>query len=188
LPPRRHRRAITRGLTLLVSVAVIGVSITTKLGWATYTVKSASMEPTLHCAASARCKGLEADQILANRWIYLVRPVHRRDVVILKTGGGWCGNPGLVVKRVIGIPGDRVRVVGRAVYLNGRLVTAMATRERVRRPTRVRVFRLRDGHYFVLGDNTEIACDSRTHGAVTRRMLVGKAVFIWSPLRRMRFL
>lgn len=186
---RRHRRgAIHRGLILLVCIAAIGTSAVTKLGWSTYTVRSASMESTLHCAASAWCKGLEADRILANRWIYLVQPVQRRDVVILKTGGSWCGNPGLVVKRVIGIPGDHVRVRARAVYVNGQLVTAIATPRHVRRPTSGRIFRLNDGDYFVVGDNTEIACDSRTHGPVSRRMIVGKAVVIWSPLRRMRFL
>lgn len=42
--------------------------------------------------------------------------------------------------------------------------------------------------YFVLGDNADIACDSRTHGPVTRDMIVGKAIAVWSPRSRIRFL
>jgi signal peptidase I len=147
------------------------------------------MEPTLHCAASARCEALNADRILANRWLYRVRPVQRREIVILKTHAGWCGNGALLVKRVIGIPGDRVRVAGRAVYLNGRLVSdTRPTSSQFRRPGRAGLFHLRDGHYFVLGDNAEMSCDSRADGPVTRDMIVARAVMVWSPLRRMRFL
>jgi signal peptidase I len=124
-----------------------------------------------------------------NHWIYHVRPVQRRDVVILKTRVGWCGNRTPIVKRVIGIPGDRVRFDTRAVYVNGHLMTsAVVTRTRIKRPGRGRLIRLREGHYFVLGDNAETACDSRTHGPVTREMIVGKAIFVWSPRRRLRSL
>jgi signal peptidase I len=190
LPPRRRRRkAISRRLLGLASLVILGVSLTSKLGCASYSVTSASMEPTLHCAARARCQGLKADRILANRWIFRVRGVKRRDVVILKTRAGWCGNGALLVKRVIGIPGDRVRVGAQAVYLNGRLVTAaMRTSSRIRRLGSAGLFRLQDGHYFVLGDNAAVACDSRTEGPVTRDMIVAKAVLVWSPLRRVRFL
>jgi signal peptidase I len=183
---RRHRR---RNLIVLGCAAAIGISVVTKLGWSSYTVSSASMEPTLHCAASPRCKSLTADRVMANRWIYLVHPVQRRDVVVLK-GAKWCGDGGLVVKRIIGVPGDRVRVDGRAVYLNGGLVTPemAANRNRVQSQSRVRALRVSDGHYFVLGDNTDVACDSRTRGTVPRGMIVGKAVLIWSPFERMRFL
>jgi signal peptidase I len=172
-----------------MDLSAISASVATKFGWSSYTVRSASMEPTLHCAASVRCQSLTADRVLGNRWIYFVRPVQRQDVVVLNAERGWCGDGGLVVKRVIGIPGDLIRIVGRVVYVNGRLVAPkIADRDEFGPQSRVRDLRVSARHYFLVGDNTEIACDSRTHGTVPRRMIVGKVVLIWSPLRRMRFL
>jgi signal peptidase I len=149
------------------------------------------MEPTLHCAGSSQCEGLSADRVLANRWIYRIRAIQRGDIVVIKHEGKWCGSSALFVKRVIAIPGDKVRVEGRSVRVNGELVTSESERiqpfadaDRDYGATR----RLASGDYFVVGDYDEISCDSRGHGPVSRASIVAKVVAIWSPLKRVRIL
>jgi signal peptidase I len=53
---------------------------------------------------------------------------------------------------------------------------------------RAETLRVDAGHYFVVGDNPVISCDSRTRGVIPRKMIVAKAVLIWSPLDRIQFL
>ena len=182
---RVRRRMVRRTLVLFACSSVVAVSAVTKLGWSSYTVASASMEPTLHCAGSPRCRSLTADRLLANRWIYLLRSVRRGDVVIIRTDSSWCGDGATMVKRVIGVPGDRLQIVGRIVRVNGRLISR---RRSERQTTRhVRKVRVPSGHYFVVGDSG-ISCDSRARGTIPRRMIVAKAVAVWSPLRHARTL
>jgi signal peptidase I len=123
-----------------------------------------------------------------NGWIYRIRPVGRGEVVVVRQTG-WCGSGDVVIKRVIGIPGDHVKVVGRAVVVNRRLAVAAARDDRPRSvPGRAKALRLGAGRYFLVGDNTNVSCDSRSRGTVPRKAIVGKAVLIFSPLERVRML
>jgi signal peptidase I len=92
------------------------------------------------------------------------------------------------IKRVIGLPGDRVRIEEGQVYVNG-----VALREDyVPEENRDRVT-WRDGReetvpaskYFVLGDHRNQSSDSRGWGWVPRDSIYGKAVFVYWPLEKM---
>jgi signal peptidase I len=186
-PPRQQPRSQPRTVLAFGGAAALLVAaVITKLGCSEYVVLSASMEPTLHCARATGCESLTADRILVSGWIYRLRPVERGDVVVVRSQTGWCGSGDAVIKRVIGIPGDRVKVLGRAVVVNGRLAVPPTTDRTVR--GRIKALRLGAGRYFLVGDNTNVSCDSRSRGPVPRDTIVGKAVLISSPLNRIRLL
>src|SRR3954447_15254038 len=92
------------------------------------------------------------------------------------------------IKRVIGVPGDRVRVEGGMVYVNGSaLVEAYVPPENRDsnswRDGEVQV--VPEGKYFVLGDHRNQSSDSRMWGYVPRDNIYGKAVFVYWPLQKM---
>src|SRR5207244_7350341 len=92
-----------------------------------YRIPSSSMEPTLHCARPA--PGCEAsgglldgsDRVLANRFIYHFRDPKRGEIIVFKTpplAQVRCGAGGTFVKRLIGLPGERIAERDGIVYIN----------------------------------------------------------------------
>ena len=77
-----------------------------------YKIPSASMEPTLHCARpGVGCESRFSDRVLANRFIYRFRDPHRGEIVVFNTPPAAkqeCGEGGVFVKRLIGLPGELV--------------------------------------------------------------------------------
>jgi signal peptidase I len=93
------------------------------------------------------------------------------------------------IKRVVGVPGDRIRIDAGQVYVNGRalLEDYVVDRDRVSWPSPPDSFRDRtvpSGKYFVLGDNRMFSSDSRSWGFVPRENIYGKAVFAYWPLNQ----
>jgi len=179
-------------LLVPVLVLVAGVIVAIKVGLAaTYVIESSSMEPTLHCARPAPgCAGRVADRILVvNDW---PSGYGRGDVVAVSAPArvrAVCGTSGTLVKRIVGLPGDRVEV--RVIHGDGfvfvdgrRLAEPYVEASRRRTATRLRPVRVPPGRYFVLGDDRARSCDSRQWGAVARDDILGKAVLAYWPLTR----
>jgi signal peptidase I len=94
------------------------------------------------------------------------------------------------IKRVVGIPGDRVRIDQGQVYVNGRALVEdyVAGRDRASWPSppdSLRDRKVPAGKYFVLGDNRMFSSDSRSWGFVPRENIYGKAVFAYWPLNQL---
>lgn len=92
------------------------------------------------------------------------------------------------IKRVIGIPGDHIRVDGGQVYVNGRALAEDYVPKDFRdysswRDGQEQV--VPEGKYFVLGDHRNQSSDSRMWGWVPRENIYGKAVFVYWPLDKM---
>jgi signal peptidase I len=149
-----------------------------------YRIPSSSMEPTLHCARpGAWCEARFNDRVIANRLAYRFSSPKRGQVVVFQAPKGACGIGGTFVKRLIGLPGDRVTEGNGAISVNG---------NRLREPYVAK--NLRDngsgawdvpaGHYFFMGDDRAHSCDSRDWGSVPRSSLVGPVlVTYWPPSR-----
>ena len=175
-----------------------------------FRIPSGSMLPSL----------LVGDFILVNKFSYGVRlPIvnkkivdsgapQRGDVVVFRFPEDTSIN---YIKRVIGLPGDRIVYRDKRIYVNGQEIKQHDARPYVdsrngdcafmaerrteqldgvahdilltRRPeTRALTFVVPDNHYFVMGDNRDCSNDSRFWGYVPDTNLVGKAFLVWFSL------
>ena len=147
------------------------------------------MEPTLHCARpEPGCESGPSDRVLANRFIYRFRDPaagrHRRLQDAARGASTRCGAGGTFVKRLVGLPGDRIAMSDGVLQVNGEPVdepyvngggpgTDFAERT------------LGADEYFMMGDNRAQSCDSREWGPVTRDDLIGPVFAVYWPLTRL---
>jgi signal peptidase I len=92
------------------------------------------------------------------------------------------------IKRVIGVPGDRIRVDGGQVYVNGQALGENYVPREFRDYSSWRDGQeqaVPENRYFVLGDHRNSSSDSRMWGYVPRENIYGKAVFVYWPLEKM---
>ncbi len=173
-----------------------------------FRIPSGSDKPTL----------LVGDFILVNKYDYGVRlPVLHTKIITMaepKTGDIFVFRPPFdlsvdYIKRVIGVPGDRISYINKTLYINGQEMPQTAVGEATDEnekgdmswPVQIKEENLAGvkhkiyinpavpaqdfslvvppGHYFAMGDNRDNSNDSRYWGFVPEQNLVGKAVFIW---------
>jgi signal peptidase I len=158
-----------------------------------YRIPTPSMEPTLHCAKPvAHCEGRFSDRVIANRLAFRFRDPERGEIVVFEAPAAAesCGvgdGGSAFVKRIVGLPGERVSERDGAIYINGdRLVEPYVDPSR-RGHENGSWPRVAPGHYFVLGDNRTRSCDSRMWGTVPRNNLIGPAMLTYWPPRRLSF-
>jgi len=187
LPPR-WRTAADWLLTIVVAVgAVLAIK-----AWVVnhYRIPSSSMEPTLHCAEPGNgCRARFSDRVLANRFIYHFQEPGRGDIIVFETppeARARCGAGGTFVKRLIGLPGERIAVRQGRVYINGRpLREPYLTQQQGVDPYPER--RVPADHFFMMGDNRSESCDSRFWGAVPRENIIGEVFAVYWPPQRIGF-
>jgi signal peptidase I len=132
----------------------------------------------------------KGDRIIVNKLSVDFGTINIGDIVVFKAPpdvAKLCGDPVAdLVKRVIGLPGDRLYSKGNTIYVNGKPLdqnwTVWPTLGTPIPPTTVAA-----GHYFMMGDWHSHSCDSRTWGTVPRSDLIGKVFLrIW-PLKSIKW-
>lgn len=88
------------------------------------------------------------------------------------------------IKRVIGLPGDRIQIINGYVYINGKKMAENYVPQRYRGDGDWGPKTIPPHQYFVLGDDRVASNDSRAWGFVPRSYIYGKAVFVFWPLDR----
>jgi signal peptidase I len=177
----------------IVTIAVAVAAVLAIKQWVVnpYRIPTSSMEPTLHCAQpQPGCQSSFSDRVLANRFIYHFKDPERGDVVVFETPPAveqHCSGGGDVfVKRLIGVPGDRVEWRNGAVFVNGERVQESYVADGNRDSDSGRQT-LAEGEYFFMGDNRIDSCDSREWGPVPRENLIGPVFAIYWPPQRIGF-
>jgi signal peptidase I len=190
-----EQRSIWREYAEALIIAAIFLRFTQVFVVQTFYIPSGSMENTL----------LVGDHLFVNRFIYgptadlegkllPFRGVRRGDIVVFRSPE----NPKIdVVKRCIGMPGDEIDVVDKALYINGKAVddasyaihrdpTLFADRPfypdpRARMRDQFGPMTVPSGHFFCMGDNRDNSYDSRFWGPLPAHLVKGRALFIyWS--------
>jgi signal peptidase I len=197
-------RDTIESLVVTVILAVFGTTFVVQA----FKIPSGSMEKTL----------LIGDHLLVNKFVFAVptpwiervmpyRDIRRGDIVVFKFM--WQAGEHYV-KRVVGLPGDRLRVVNRQIYINGQPYAEpfvyhydperhfagddfptsdfdFVSRARadwlpeMDEQIREGELLVPPGHYFVMGDNRESSSDSRFWGFVPREVITGKPLVVyWS--------
>lgn len=121
----------------------------------------------------------DGDRILVEPWSYLLGPIERGDVVVLR----YPLDPDIdYIKRVIGLPDDRVTLARGQVWVNGALLEEPYV-EAVDASATLSVT-VEKGSYFVLGDNRPRSSDSREFGFVPEECVRGRVDLRLWPLGR----
>ncbi len=185
--PRSYRTLIDWLATVAFALALV-LFVKTEVA-NPYRIPSSSMEPTLHCARpSPGCEAGLSDRVLANRFIYRFRAPRRGEIVVFRAPPAaerLCQGGGVYVKRLIGMPGDRIAERGGTVLVNGAPLREPYI-DPQERDTRTASFsRVSAGRYFFMGDNRVASCDSRTWGTVPRDELIGPVFATYWPPQRL---
>jgi signal peptidase I len=213
---RHHRRQVTGDLKLPILVdysrsffpVLLVVFLLRSFLFEPFRIPSGSLEPTL----------LTGDFILVNKFDYGIRlPVlhktikpgaepQRGDIIVFR----WPPNPSYdFIKRVIGVPGDKISYIKKELYINGNKIPQSFVNKVMVSDDGGEPFQAienqedlfgvnhhiyldpakggRDykdivvpaGMYFVMGDNRDDSADSRFWGFVSNKDIVGKAVLVW---------
>jgi len=157
--PRRQRTHILAAMLFWSVLMYVGI---TRLVLYGVEVTGESMVPTLH----------DGERRVAHRWMLHVRPLQRGDIVAVQIP--WHRAP--VVKRVVALPGERVRVESGKVWVDGDCLS-----EYYLSAGEVtdggwmdgKTFEVLPECYFVLGDNRDASVDSREFGAVRHDWVLG---------------
>jgi signal peptidase I len=191
--PRRVRIAVDWIVTIVGAIAIV---LAIK-AWVVnpYRIPSSSMEPTLHCARPAQgCEARFSDRVLANRFIYHFHSPRRGDIVVFNVPAEAkvkCGAGGTFVKRIIGLPGDKVqdRVINGAgyIYIDGQKLDEPYIQPSRRDNGPQKTWRVPQGEYFMMGDNRASSCDSRSWGFLPRKDIIGKVFMTYWPPNRISF-
>ena len=214
------RGSFLRELPFLMVIAIVLALLIKALLFSAFYIPSGSMEQTL----------LVSDRVLANKLVYDLRDVRRGEVVVFDGKGSFTpeneipppssgldqarrtlsrlaglGAPGEkdFIKRVIGLPGDRVACCtdgkvtvqpkgGGApivleepyLYQDNRLAFCSDGRGETACPAGAQGVLVPEGQLFVMGDHRGGSFDSREQGTIPEKEVIGRAFVIIWPVSR----
>lgn len=142
-------------------------------------VKGASMEPTLE----------DNEILLLSKISYKTHKIERFDIVVINAGED------LIIKRVIGLPGENVEYEDNTLYINGQEVADPYAKNETLDFNLEEICKIGkdgcatkipEGKYLVLGDNRKVSADSRSKGLFDIEDIKGKVVFRLWPINKIK--
>jgi signal peptidase I len=124
----------------------------------------------------------DQERIFINKFVYRLEPIERGDVVVFHNPRDPSKS---FIKRVIGVAGDRIRIVEGEAYLNGRSLTESYVPAEYSDQRSMPEITVPADSYFVLGDHRSMSYDSRDFGTVEGQYIYGKAVFVYWPMEKL---
>src|ERR1700751_620094 len=135
-------------------------------------VEGTSMMPSLE----------DQERIFVNKFVYRLEPIEPGDIVVFS----YPRDPSKsYIKRVIGMAGDRIRIDGGQVYVNGQALDESYVPPEYPHSRSYPESVVPAQSYFVLGDHRSMSNDSRDFGSVNQGFIYGKAVFGYWPMDKL---
>src|SRR6266436_355085 len=135
-------------------------------------VEGTSMMPSLD----------DQERIFVNKFVYRWEPIERGDIVVFR----YPRDPSKsYIKRVIGVPGDRIRIDSGQVYVNDEAVDEDYVPPAYTDERSYPEIVVPAHSYFMLGDHRSMSNDSRDFGPVKDGYIFGKAVFGYWPMDKL---
>jgi len=166
MPPVTKK--ITEWIFTLVLAVLLSLAIRTYVAEARW-IPSTSMLPTLKVG----------DHILIEKVSLKINGINRGDIVVFQAPPASRLDE-VMIKRVIGLPGDIVSINKGTVYTNGIALEEPYELERPRND--FKPFTVPQGSLFVMGDNRNNSFDSRYWGVVPEDLVIGKAMARFYPI------
>jgi signal peptidase I len=123
----------------------------------------------------------DQDRLFINKFAYRVGDIQRGDVVVFLYPHDHTKS---YIKRVIALPGDKLRIEQGRVYVNGRQIAEPYVPDRFSDDRSEAQIVLPEHEYYVMGDHRSISSDSRDFGPVDRDLIYGKAAFVYWPMEQ----
>lgn len=144
-------------------------------------VQGVSMEPTLHTN----------ERFITDKVAYRFNSPQRRDIVVINSPI----EPDIeLIKRVIGLPGEKISFQNGDVYVNGEKLTEPYVSSKTfwyeenKNDDLKYTVKIPSNTIFVMGDNRDRSSDSRVFGPVPVSNIVGKADYRYAPLNKIGLL
>lgn len=178
VPNKRKFRGIARELFIYFLIFFIGIYVIPTFVLQRTVVDGKSMENSLH----------HKDSLLIDKISYRFSDPQRFDIVVFYPYGK--DKNEYYVKRVIGLPGETIQIIGEDIYINGEVLEEHYGKDPIHEAGIADVpLKLGDDEYFLMGDNREVSLDSRfsTVGPVHRNLIEGKAFLRVWPFSKFGF-
>lgn len=138
-------------------------------------VSGNSMVPTFH----------SGDYLITEKVSYRFREPKAGEIIVLKNPRDESQD---FIKRIIAVPGDSIQISNSSVYVNDQFLKEDYLPAGT--PTRAGAFitegttlKASENQYYVIGDNREHSSDSREWGPITKKEIIGKALFRYFPIQ-----
>lgn len=162
--PRWARPLIGKnpGVTLIRAVLLVLIAVGTyKFALSPIKVYGVSMEPTYQ----------QGNVLLLNRLAYRSQGPQRSDIIVISMAGGSV----VIVKRVIGLPGESIAIIDGQVHIDGEALDEPYISE-MNKNWNYGPKVATDGRYFVIGDNRTIHIDTHEFGFASPLDIMGKVI------------
>jgi signal peptidase I len=171
-PKLRRGSILQEGFDTLLLIALVYTLV--NLATVRFFIEGPSMQPNFH----------EGQYLVVSRAHYLLGDPTRGDIIVFDAPGDdqSADNP-LLIKRLIGLPGDTVAIRNGQVYINDVTLSEPYILEPCTTNTCAdRFWEVPPGEYFMMGDNRNNSRDSRSFGTVTKDRIIGEAIIrYWPP-------
>ncbi len=162
---RNEIRVWTRDLLIAIGLALVIIVFL----YQPVKVEGTSMSPLLS----------DQERIFINKFVYHFEPIERGDVVVF-----WypLDRSKSFIKRVVGLPGEKVEIRQGIVYVNGHAISEPYVPPQYEDISDFGPIRVPRNSYFVMGDHRISSNDSRVFGPVASKYIYGRAVFAYWPM------
>lgn len=134
---------------------------------------------------------IDGERLIAEKVSIKYKPLTRGEVVVFQDPNSTIRR--LLIKRVVGLPGEAIKLSNGLVYINGEKLDEPYLDSNV--PTNVlknglikenEEYPIAQNTYILLGDNREQSTDSRYFGSVKKDSIIGRVFLIYYPINKIR--